>query len=596
MKFSSDWFRKNQKKLLGIFVIVLMAAWGIGPAISVLTGRFGEKPVGTIFGEEVSQNEFNEAIRRWSRVFLHQSETPVVETVWKQLMLVREAERLGLRVSDGEVLEGVNMISANLFGGMVNIPVDRIIAILCSTLGVGEPQLLQTIREGLLIEKLYAFIRDSIKISSEEAWQKYSRENEQAKVKYIALRAKDIADYVEVNEDEIQSFYDEHRDKFPNPFEGVRGYKEQEKVKIEYLMARYDDLKDQVTVQEDEIRKYYEDNKDTKYKIEETPPDKKEPSSEEEGKYTEPVTEPEKETTPKYKPFDEVKEEINNTLKRQKAEELAVELINKADDQITTELGKTERISFEELAKEFSLTYNITPYFEMKEANKIIRGTDKLSPMAFEREKYDPTPPYDCSEGRFIFQVVEKRPPEASPLTEIHERVEMDLREEKALRRVRELAEKCVDKIKGTSFDDGVETLQADILEILKKGPTVIRPGSDMQTASVEHNETDYFSRPIYRDSHPSRYIPALKGDRPNVASKAFDINKGEVAITIEERGEKICYVISLLDKKEADKNKFEEGKDKILKRYLTEKREAFMAQWIESLSQKAKLQARYSM
>ncbi|MGR3310803.1 MAG: SurA N-terminal domain-containing protein, partial [Candidatus Brocadiales bacterium] len=80
-----EWFRKNQKKLLGIFVAVLMAAWLIGPAISVFTSRFGERPVGTIFGKEISQNEFNEAVRRWNRIFLRQSKTPVAETVWKQL-------------------------------------------------------------------------------------------------------------------------------------------------------------------------------------------------------------------------------------------------------------------------------------------------------------------------------------------------------------------------------------------------------------------------------------------------------------------------------------------------------------------------------
>jgi hypothetical protein len=584
-----EWFRKNQKKLLGVFVVTLMAAWGIGPAISMLSQPSGGRPVGTIFGEEISQNEFNETLRRWNRVFLQQSTTPTMEGVWKQLTLVRMAERLDIKVSDGEILEGVVMMFANLYGETVNMPVDKIIIILCNNFGVGEVQLLQTIREVLLIEKQNRYIKDSIKLSSEEAWQRYSRENEQAKVKYVALKAKDIADYMRVNEDEVQSFYDEHRDESPNPFEGIPGYKEQEKAKIEYIIARYDDLKDQVTVSEGEIQKYYEDNKDTKYKIE------KESTSQEPGVESEEPQQPETQDA-EYKPFDEVKEEINNILKRQKAEVLAVELINKADDQITTELGETERIGFKELAEKFSLTYNITPYFEKKDAIKIIRGTEKIALMAFEREKYDPTPPFDCAEGRFIFQVVDKRPPGALPLTEIRERVENDLREEKALRRLRELAGKCIDKIKGTTFDDGVEILQAEIFEILKQGPAVIRPGSETQTVTIDHDETEYFSRPIYWGDRPSRHIPALKGDRPNVASKAFNIKKGEIAITVEERGEKTCYIISLVDKKEADKNKFEEGKDKILKRYLSEKQETFMKQWVESLSQKAKLLSRYSM
>ncbi|HHT9125609.1 MAG TPA: SurA N-terminal domain-containing protein [Candidatus Brocadiia bacterium] len=590
MKFDSNWFRKNQKKFLGLFVVVLMAAWGIGPAISMLSRQFGEKPVGTIFGKDISQNEFNDAIRRWSRVFLQQSPTPIGETVWKQLMLVREAERLGIRISDEEVLEGIRMMGARLFGGQINIPVDRIVAILCDSFGVGEAQLLQTIREAFLIEKLDRFIRDSIKVSSEEAWQKYSWQNEQAKVKYIALKAKDIVDYMEINDDEIQSFYNEHCDTFPNTFEGIPGYKELEKVKIEYIMARYDDLKERVSVSEEEVRKYYEDNKNTKYKLES--------ASQESGvKSQDALTQDSgPKTQDSYKPFDEVKEEINNILKRQKAEELAIELVNKVDDQITTELGKTERTSFEELAKKSSLTYNITAYFEKKEAHKIIHGTDKLALMAFEREKYDPTPPFDCSEGRFIFQVVDRKPPGAPPLAEIRNRVEMDLRKEKALRKMRELAEICMEKMKDGNFDEGVKILEAALFEIVKQGPTVARPGNEAQKVTVEHSETDYFSRPIYSGDFLSRYIPALHGDRPNVASKAFGIKKEDVAIVVEERGEKTCYIISLVDKKEADKGKFEEGEDRILKIYLAEKQEAFMIRWIDSLSQKAKLEARYSM
>ncbi len=590
MKFSSDWFRKNQKKLMGIFVVVLMAAWGIGPAISMLSHQLGEKPVGTIFGKDISQNEFNEALRRWSRVFLQQSKTSIGEIVWKQLMLVREAERLGIRVSDEEVIEGIKTMSATIFGGHINLSIDRLIAILCNSLGVGEAQLLQTLREALLIEKLDHFLRDSIKISSEEAWQKYSRENEQAKVKYIALRAKDIVDYMEVGEDEIQSFYNEHCDKFPNTFDGIPGYKEQEKVKIEYIIAMYDDLKNNVTVSDDEIRKYYEDNKGTRYKLEST-------SQETEVKSQDPLAQDSGlKTQDSYKPFDEVKEEINNILKKQKAEESAVELVNKVDEQITAELGKTERTSFGELAKKFSLTYNVSPYFERKDASKIIRGTDKISQMAFEREKYDPTQPFDCSEGRFIFQVVDKKPMEAPPLAEIRNRVESDLRGEKALRKMRELVEICVDKIKDRDLDEGVKILEAELFEIVKQGPAVVRPGKELQKVSVEHNETDYFSRPVYAGNRPSRYISALHGDRPNVASRAFGMNKGDVGIVVEERGEKTCYIISLIDKKEADKSQFEEGKDKILKRYLAEKQEAFIIQWMESLSQKAKLQARYSM
>ena len=68
----------------------------------------------------------------------------------------------------------------------------------------------------------------------------------------------------------------------------------------------------------------------------------------------------------------------------------------------------------------------------------------------------------------------------------------------------------------------------------------------------------------------------------------------------IKEKEEALSSLIAIIDKEgvtEMEANEaFEEGKDKILKRYLAEKQEAFIAQWMESLNQKAKLQARYTM
>lgn len=63
---ATNWFRKNQKKLLGILVVFLMVIWGIGPAVEYIVPK---PPVGEILGEKISQEEFNDTVIRWARVF-----------------------------------------------------------------------------------------------------------------------------------------------------------------------------------------------------------------------------------------------------------------------------------------------------------------------------------------------------------------------------------------------------------------------------------------------------------------------------------------------------------------------------------------------
>jgi hypothetical protein len=97
---ATTWFRRNQKKLLGLLAAFLMVIWGIGPAVDYLVPK---PPVGEIFGEKVSQEEFNDTVVRWARVFFRDSKELVAKQVWKQLALVHQAERMGVFVTDEEL-------------------------------------------------------------------------------------------------------------------------------------------------------------------------------------------------------------------------------------------------------------------------------------------------------------------------------------------------------------------------------------------------------------------------------------------------------------------------------------------------------------
>ena len=551
-----DWMRKNKKKMY-IVMVFAMAAWGIGYSASFL---IPQKPIGTIMGKKVTAEEFNDAMTRWHRVFLRQEGLPLDKLVWEQLTLVREAERMGIAVSNSEVIERIGTMGVTMLGNP-NMPPDQIVRLLCQNYTVTEEQLLRTYKEALLLEKMHVLISDNVKVPDTEAWEMYAMDNEEAKIEFVAIGAQDIARNVSVAEEEITSFYNAHKDNFPDPAQGIPGYREPEKIKIEYLMARYRDLERNVTVSEDEMQTYYEENKARKYKKAAAP----------KGDKSAEAKEPQ---PPQYKPLEEVKGEIKEFLERNKSKELVDKLISETDERIYGSLGRTEQISFLDIGGSLGVFYKESDYFSREEAKDVIRDTDEsVYSKFFEREKYDPSPPFDAPAGKFIFQVTDIKEPSAPPLQAVREKVMKDLKEEKALVKARELAKQCAEKAKQTSFEEGVKLLENEC-----KGPLFVK------------KETEFFKRPEMKNGRLHRYINALEADVPNVARSAFKLKQGELDTVAEESGKKAIYVIRLTEKKEADRKKFEEKKEEVMRKYLSEKQQNFIDYWNENVKKKAEL------
>lgn len=560
-----NWMRTHKKKMY-IVMVFAMAAWGIGYSATYLIPK---KPVGTIMGEKVTVEEFNDAIIRWNRIFLRQQDLPLSKLVWEQLTLVKQADKMGIAVSNNEIIDRVQTLGATMLGG-VGIPPDQILRTLCQNYRVTEEQLLSTYKEALSIEKMFVLLSGNVKVPNAEAWQWFARDNEEAKVEFVALNAQELAKNISVTDEEVSSFYDKHKDSYPDPSKGIPGYKEAEKTKIEYLMARFRDVEKKVTVTEDEIQSFYDENRDKKYKKVEVP--QTEGNKDERPEKADTDKGPEK--PPEYIPFEEVKEEIKKILVRNKSKELINKLISEVDEKIYENLGRTEYISFSDVGGDVGIYYKESDNFTKDEAKDVIYSADKdVYSKFFEREEYDPSPPLDAPGGKFIFQVISIKEPAAPPLETIREKVAKDLKEEKALARSKEVAGRCAEKIKQSSFEEGLEFLRNEC-----KGVSLVK------------KETEFFKRPEIRNGKPFRYINVIEANVPNVARRAFGLKQGELDVVAEESGIKAVYITRLVEKKEADQRKFDENKDKLAQKYLAEKQQDFIEHWAGSLKKQAKL------
>lgn len=594
---SSSWFRRHQKTVY-IVMIFAMFVWGISYSAMEMIPK---KPIGKVFGRKVTQNEFADMLGRWQRLFFSQAKDSIVSLVWKQLLFVEEAKRMGIVVTAQEVESALQGLAFQMFGGHVNMPRSGLMQFLCNNFRLNTEQIDHTLREALLVEKLESMLRMSTKITTEEIWQRYSLENEQVKFKVLSLKAKDFLDSANVTEDEIRAYYEKYKNDEYNETSVKPGYKLPESVNLECLIAKFDDMEKLVSVKEEEMKKYYDDNKETQFKIITVEPkteeskennaapkdasatDKK--NSKKEGKETTNDSKTqEKKPSPTHKPFVEVKEEIRKTIARQKAMEKAAEVMNKLDEEIYETMDKAQRPSFKDLATKYNVVYEIpkgkkskNEFLTEKDITEVLPGSDQIIQVAFDRDKYEPSVPLDFVEGKVILQVIDKKSSAPAPFEEIRNSVINDLQMEKGFVKAKEIAEKYAGFTKNSSFDDIVKSIKTEC------------PQKDISVC-----ETDYISRPIKLFNKESRYIDALKADRPNVAKKAFELKPGQLGVAEETSGEKACYIIALLDKKSADKAAFERDKENVTKRYLYEKQETFLADWQNDISRHMEIYTKF--
>ncbi len=556
---ATSWFRKNQKKLLGILVVFLMVIWGIGPAAEYLVPK---PAIGEILGEKITQEQFSDTATRWARIFFRDPEEPVAKMVWSQMALFIQAEKMGVFVTKEELAQEVR----NFF------PVDPRVfedkegfrRMIGSVFHLTEYQFEKTIKEYLITRKLQYLLRNSVKITRDEALQRYIKENEKVKIKYAALNARDFVSNVKVEEDEIRSFYDKHSEAFPNVEEGRWGYKEPEKVKIEYVITKNAAVEREIktTITDAAMRNYYEEKKDLMFRTEAEEKDSEETSGET--------------SVPEFKPFEEVKEQIKNNLLFKEYDATINRQIADADEEIYEMIDKEEFISFPDLAERHGLAYviptnsnNGTNYFAKDELIEVMIDLPEFPRQVFDRDINDPSPPLSSVEGKFIYRVIEKIAPRTPPYEEIRERVARDLSYEKALAEAEMVAEKCLEKINQTSFEEGLKFIED-------------------KAGKIEITETKYISRPgiISEDDD----VEVLGQERAEIAEIVFGLKVGESAIAVEDKGAKKCYVVMLVDRKKVDPNEFEEDKDSIMAQYLMEKQLAFMTEWESWVGKKSQL------
>jgi hypothetical protein len=253
---------------------------------------------------------------RWHQMLMQRSVPGPEEAAVETLVLSKKAQQLGMVVSDraiNDLLKRVTneSLTSDMLQGVIN------------RLQTGRPvsvaRLFDAIRTEMLASKFSEMFQFSLhEVPPGQRFEYFLRLNRRAKAEVMPLAVADFVSQVaDPTPQQLTKFFDEHKNRFPDPSSPEPGFKEPKRAAFQYFKADFAKFKEEFKphVTEDEIREYYEKNK-TQFRAMDLPADAKESPQTDAAPAESPETE---------KPADEPKPEGDHPADSKPADEKPAE-------------------------------------------------------------------------------------------------------------------------------------------------------------------------------------------------------------------------------------------------------------------------------
>lgn len=626
-----DFLRKRTRSwvikfLLGMIVVVFIL-WGVGSFIK----EPGGEVVVTINGEPVSRSEFDVQYQRvmdFYRDLLKGNLTPetlknmnlkgaLLEELIQKHLLLQEARRLGIEVTDNDLMEAIaHAPEFQINGRFVK---ERYLQLLSSkNMSPGQFETEQ--RDQLTIQRLYDMIQDSIHVTEPEARDRYRLERDKIDLYFVRLSARDFAQDARVTEDEIKNYYNRNRETFKEPL----------RIQVEYLSYPFDRFSSQVQVTEKEIEEFYRSYRGTRFRepkavrlrhiLFRAPPEgdvtarekarlKAEEAlrearagkdfarlaqqySEDSGAgartdaqwFTQGQLQPELEKAAfalKKGAVSDVLEtpEGYYILKAEDSRDEKTKSLQEAKEEIvraiTTDKGKNEAgkaadadrekirsgMDLSLAARERGIPYKVSPFFSRSESLPGAELSEEFIKAAYSLEPRGVSSPIEGPRSYYLLKVKQTKEPFIRPLEDARSEIEKGLRDTKAL----ELATKKAN----------------ELLDQLKKGKDIKELASEL---GLLLEETGSF----FRSDPEIPKVGALQETKPGgmaisplhpFSDRVFSQKGGNV------------YIFAFKEDYGADMELFEKQKDQLQQKMLAEKKQKALQRFVESLKTRARIE-----
>ena len=559
-----------------ILIIVPFALWGIQNYFS--TGK--EKPIAVVGDREFFERDLIRLYeQQYARFADRYDEAELKRQALERLIddevLFQTAVAKHLSVSDAQVAQFIRSLPFFQTEGRFD---EEKYQRLLATQGLTTAVFVAQVRRTLLMEQLRRSVIDSAFATEPETRRFYQLQNQQRSIAYLILPLSTQG--IEISDEEITAYYQQHRDQFLTP----------ERVTIEYVTLAIDDIARTIKPDEEELKRYYEEQRQAfttpeqrrirhiLIAVPENADEKAKQKAREKaesirqrllagedfaklareysddpgtkakggdlgflrrgvldktfekvafslpgGEISEPV-----ETRfgyhiiqvtdikpGKVKPFEQVKDEILETLRRQEAENRFYEL----GEQLA-QLAYENPQSLEPAAEALGLEIRTEGPFS-REAGEGIAANPKVRAAAFSAEVLEGnnSEPVELEDGRVVvLRVKEHYPAKQRPLDEVRARIITELQRQRARRQLEQQAESWLARLKqGTKLEAIAAKAGVEVKAVrLRRNP---KPGDAELTELIE----PVFQAPKPKNRPVFLRVPLQDGRQALVAVMAVE-------------------------------------------------------------------------
>jgi peptidyl-prolyl cis-trans isomerase D len=213
--------------------------------------------VAQVGGERITSFDLQQSVMQLARTNNVPSEMMWLYTqqVLDQMVLekatVQEAQRLGFRVSDQDLLARMRLVP-ELFPQGKFVGQQQYEDMVLSRFGMSLEEFEQRFRNSLLTEKLRQLVTDSIGVSPEEIHDVFVRDNEKFVLRYVFLDVASLKNSIKPSDAVLEEYFQANKERYQLP----------EKRTARVLALENDRTRQTLSVSDAERRRYYQDNLD----------------------------------------------------------------------------------------------------------------------------------------------------------------------------------------------------------------------------------------------------------------------------------------------------------------------------------------------
>ena len=217
--------KKTAKKIWIILIILIVPAftlWGFG---SFMHSKQEAAYVGKISSRKVSSLEYQDALDAVKNQAVMQFGDDLSKIqkylnlesqAWERLILLTEAKKRKVKVSDKEVIELIKSYPffKNRQGRFDNHAYSEMLRYVFHA----QPRTFEEqTRQNIMLSKLYKEVTEQVKLSDEEIKKEYQRLNEKLSLYYIASQPLEFAKSISPGEEEIKDYFTKKSIQFKQP-------------------------------------------------------------------------------------------------------------------------------------------------------------------------------------------------------------------------------------------------------------------------------------------------------------------------------------------------------------------------------------------